>query len=84
MGRQYGTPAKVRGQWRHRDPHSEAIGRLQEARHVVRLLRQARDSARLGGMVQTLGRIQRAIASAGGAVRHAEGRVGRVARRIYG
>lgn len=68
MGRQYGTPARVRGM------SSDTYRRLMSAGHAYRFLILARQHARLAGAVQLIPRIQHAIKSADGAVRHASGR----------
>ena len=58
----------IPGQW------GDPLLRLGDAEAMLNLLIEARDAARAAGAVQTLARIQRAISSAKGAVRNANGR----------
>ena len=58
----------IKGQW------GDPLLRLGDAEATLQLLTEARDAARAAGAGQTLARIQHAISSAKGAVRHANGR----------
>ena len=58
----------LRGQW------GDPLLRLGDAEATLKLLTEARDAARAAGAVQTYQRILKAISSAKGAIRHANGR----------
>lgn len=53
------------------DHAAERYARERAARDVVKLLRHARDRAKRAGSPRTLAKIQTALSSAKGAVRHA-------------